>query len=155
MNFLNYYLGKEADDKGRKITDILKWSDIRLEYTHNYIQRVFPSLDASGADPSAPIISIKEADQIRKVFCGDINSIVYFKQMYEKILAFWKLDKPFMKKPHWIKHRNHNFLRITRVLNCLDVFGLDQEAQALRVKLQKLCNEYPCIIRETQDYWKL
>lgn len=166
MNFLSFYLGTEADDKGRKITDILAWSDFRLEHTHNYIQRVFPNLVPSASDYSAPVITEQEAAELREAFADkDTRAKMYFDQMYRRMLRFWKLDaweqthdSPAMmilpKKPHWVNPDNHNYLRLTRVLKCFELFGLDKEALELNSLLKRLYSLYPQQIGDaTMNYW--
>ena len=38
-----FYLGLSPDAQGRKIEDIWQWKHDRLEYTHDYIQWLFPN----------------------------------------------------------------------------------------------------------------
>src|SRR6185437_16980358 len=53
---LAFYRGG-CDDRRRRLAEILAWSDARLEAVHDYIQWIFPLPEASGANPSAPVLS--------------------------------------------------------------------------------------------------
>ena len=47
---------------------------------------------------------------------------------------------------------NHNRLRLTRVLRCLKLLGLEAEAQALYDRLEALARKFP-IPLDTLQYW--
>jgi hypothetical protein len=63
------------------------------------------------------------------------------------------------KAAGWLSPGNHNHLRITRILRCLTVLGLEAEAMAF---FDCLCEIYeneqnkplPAISDETMLYWK-
>src|SRR5262249_55092945 len=41
-SIVSFYRGEAPDDYGRTIEQIWAFSDAQLEYTHNYVQRLFP-----------------------------------------------------------------------------------------------------------------
>ena len=53
---VSFYSGG-LDDRGRRLDEILGWSDERLESVHDYIQWVFPTTTASGVNPHAPLVT--------------------------------------------------------------------------------------------------
>ena len=58
----------------------------------------------------------------------------------------------------WLTSGNHNFLRITRILHCLNVMGLSQEATAFYNALQQIYTEDAAKTRQvigasTFGYW--
>jgi len=59
----------------------------------------------------------------------------------------------------WLSPGNHNHLRITRILRCLTVLGLEPEAKALFSCLSEIYEEeqnkpMPAISDETMGYWR-
>lgn len=54
----------------------------------------------------------------------------------------------------WVRRRNHNYLRITRILKCLVTLGLDQEASEFYGCLEKVYEENSDTIgSETFAFW--
>lgn len=53
---VDFYLGTAPDDHGRTFDAILAHDDEWLEYTHNFIQWLFPLTSNSGANPTAPTL---------------------------------------------------------------------------------------------------
>lgn len=58
---------------------------------------------------------------------------------------------------NWVTPFNHNHLRITRILRCLRVLGLEQHAAAFFVALEKVCKEnvgtMGPISERSLDFW--
>lgn len=46
----------KPDSEGRLLQQILRWSDDKLEYVHDYIQYLFPLPEPSPVNPMAPVI---------------------------------------------------------------------------------------------------
>ena len=53
--------------------------------------------------------------------------------------------------PHWITPGNHNYLRITRILKCLKLLGLDAEAAAF---FEYLAGLRPRVPARSFDFWR-
>jgi len=56
---------KAQDSYGRTLEDILAWKDHQLEYSHNYIQMLFPLPEGSPYNISAPIINRRVLEAFR------------------------------------------------------------------------------------------
>lgn len=59
----------------------------------------------------------------------------------------------------WLSPGNHNHLRITRILKCLNVLGLEEEAKAFFDCLSEIYDDeqsksMPAISDETMRYWR-
>ena len=67
LSYVRFLEGKEKDDKGRTIEDILGWEGkfFRLEFTQDYIQRIFPLPDGSQADKGIRPITAGELSELR------------------------------------------------------------------------------------------
>ena len=69
---------------------------------------------------------------------------------YIKIRKSYRLDR----RPEWLTPNNHNFLRISRILRSLHVFGLNKEADEFFGYLSKIYENIPKIISEkTWEIW--
>src|ERR1700677_2746795 len=59
----------------------------------------------------------------------------------------------------WLSRGNHNHLRITRILRCSSLLGLEAEAKAFFDCLSEICDDeqnkpLPAISDETMLYWR-
>ncbi len=57
------------------------------------------------------------------------------------------------KRPDWIRPRNHNFLRLTRILRCCTLLRLDTERRELYGILMERADRYPCM-EESVPFWR-
>jgi len=59
------------------------------------------------------------------------------------------------RRNSWLVPKNHNHLRITRIIHCLKIMGLKDFAQAFFDGIMNIVAENPDIINKTTlDYWK-
>lgn len=134
---VNFHLGTAPDDHGRTFDAILAHDDEWLEYTHNFIQWLFPLTSISGANPTAPTLDAAQIAEFRQ------NPTLH-KQLlraFDRMLGFYGLDRALdsinkapnwaQRKSLWFSHPSHNHLRITRILKCLNTLGMKQEARML------------------------
>lgn len=139
-----FYRNLQSDDRGRMLDEILAQNDDWLEYTHDYIQWLFPLVARSGANPFAPVL---DPAQIA-VFRQDGLLRQKLLQAFDRMLAFYGLERrgdAIAKGPNWSRRKGnwfirptHNNLRITRILTSLGLLGLEREAQAFYQALSVL-----------------
>ena len=116
---VGFLSGGAPDSSGRVLEEILAWPDQRLEAVHDFIQWLFPLTEPSPVNPDAPVLDAATIAEIRsrpELQAG-------FRQSYERMRSFYAGSR------HWITAGNHNHLRITRILKCLMLVGLDAEAR--------------------------
>lgn len=160
IDYEKFLEGTARDDKDRTVGQLLSWDGnfFRLEYTHDYIQRLFPLPDASGADKSLRPAAEEELARIRINDAAKRNISL----AYGMMLRFWQLDGGKYKDPslrrHWVKRsgKDHNLRRISRVLKCLKLLGMSEyDDFALRVRYLLGLSEkgqFP-LCRETKHVW--
>lgn len=138
------------DEEGRSLSSILAWPDSKLEQCHDYIQQIFPLPEQSPYNPSAPLIS----PQIFSAFRQRADLRGQLRKSFIRILSFYGLEiaadsgsiedvlMEIVKAPNfdtasrrWVNRFDHNHLRITRIIRCLRVLGLEQEAEAFFLTL--------------------
>ena len=151
---------------GRKLRSILRWSDDRLEAVHNYIQILFPLPEASPINPAASTITeavfnaFRSGDEeaeglqagLRLAFARiagffgfkvlGMNHEGYIEDDAEIALAL--AENCEERFSNWVVPFSHNHLRITRIIRCLRVLGLEKEASAFHsmVKAQRNTTKY-------------
>lgn len=160
---VGFYLGTCTDDRGRDLEAILAQDDTWLEATHDFIQWLFPVAERSRVNAAAPLVT---GDMVR-VFHGDETLRSRLLASYGRMLAFYGLqrspDGTVQKAASWPTRRRiwftrdtHNSLRITRILKCLTLLGLDRDAREFHAALAALCaTEMGCGIHAmSRAYWR-
>jgi hypothetical protein len=163
---LAFYTGVATDDHGRTLDQILQWDDARLERTHDYIQWLFPNEVPSPVNPSAPIITAA----YRQAFAQRPELRQNLRRALHRMLDFYGLqisDEPGeprvtraadwqAKRANWLTPGNHNHLRLTRILKCLNLLGLPAHATALFKHLDQICHSAggEAISARTQHFWE-
>lgn len=164
--FLAFYLNRCPDAEGRMIEEIWSWNYQTLEYTHDYIQWLFPLKERSRFNWKAPILN----EQIIQAFRTNEQLRVHLKKSLKVMLKFYglqcnecsnldveiiKSDEYQERKANWIELGNHNYLRLTRILTSLSILGLENYAQALFKCLDQIYSEETRNLgSETYTYWK-
>ena len=154
---LGFLSGKTEDYKGREYLETLEWSDAELEECHDQIQHIFPLHEDSRMARTWPVVSKEIVEEGKK----NAKVIANLKVAKDRFERFWGLNnhESHSKQDRWCRmmpsgRPNHNLLRITRVIRCLRLFGLEDEA-----------NEFYCCATEaanrcgvggaTLTYWKM
>ena len=115
-----FLAGAGADSRGRLVTDVLDFSDERLEAVHDYIQWLFPLETRSGAQPGAPVLTQAEIQGIR----ADPRAADTLMKATERMLQFYR------NTGWWLTGYDHNHLRITRILHSLTLLVSPKAAQS-------------------------
>ena len=139
--FLN---GTGKDNYDRTYHQLLLQTDEELECNHNYIQYLFPIQKRSIYALFAKTVTKSEISQWH---LEKIRENIH--DAYERMMQFYETNN------HWITPCNHNYKRLSRILESLRLFGLNEEADELFSYLSELYSIYPAIIGEgTYSYWK-
>ncbi len=166
---LDFYREESTDNRGRRLSEILGWPDAELEGVHNYIQWLFPLPEPSGANPSAPLLDQQTIGEFR---CST-ELEARLRESFERMLRFYGLElndregafevteaSNFPNRAAvWLQAGNHNHLRITRILRCLMLLGLQAEARAFFIWLSSVYEAErgkprPGIPDSTFRYWR-
>ena len=165
---IGFYSGEQPDHRGRYVHEMQQWSDDRLEVTHDYIQWLFPLPEPSGFNLAAPVLnrqSIQEfrtrpglQEKLRVSFLRMINFYGIEARLGERITVN-RAPNFAANATVWLSPGNHNHLRITRILRCLSLLGLEAEAKAFFDCLAEIYEDeqnkpMPAISEETMPYWR-
>ncbi len=148
-------------DYGRRLGDIWRWDHERLEKNHTYIQWLFPTDIQSAIVPNAPVLSKEEIEAINKPCAAQANIRMSFR-VYLCFLGLEltnievrKADDFNERAAVWLTESNHNFLRISRVIRCLVLVGLSEEAKLFFDCLSDLSVTENFIDKNTLYHWCL
>ena len=120
-----FYIRGGPDAMGRLHSDILNWSDERLEECHDHIQWMFPTAEKSLF--AANYVCLTESDVADLRVSLDARTRIL--AALDRMCIFWGLGKhEDVAKWNWLHNGDHNLLRITRVIRSLRLFGLESEA---------------------------
>lgn len=160
-----FYRGEATDAAGRRIEEILAWSDGELEAVHDYIQWLFPLSEPSVFSSSAPIVT----PAVARSFRDDPALRATLTRAFDRFLEFLGLESrrtpaglEIVRGPRfaersrtWLHPGNHNFLRITRVLKSLRLLGLEDLAEGFLLGLEEIYREHSAVIGTvTHAYWR-
>jgi len=160
-----FYRDNGRDHRGRSLSDIHEFDFYELEFNHDYIQWLFPLPEPSGANASAPLLSMEDM----AAFESDDSLRSALLQSFELMLEFYGLDfvggsadvevergASFNERSGlWLTSGNHNFLRISRILRSLTLLGCVSYASAFLECLEGIYAEGPEVIGNTTiGYWR-
>ncbi len=143
---LDFYSGEPfIHPLGFTIDYVWGWEWEVLETQHDYIQWLFPLTTKSAAVPRSPVIAPDEIAAFRQ----DPGLRQKLLKSLQVMLSFYGFtlapdvsitpDAEFaMKSGRWISIKNHNYLRISRILGSLMLLGLPEHARALHRALQEV-----------------
>ncbi len=134
--WINFYQHQATDHRGRTLIDIWTMTFDELEKHHDFIQWLFPLPEPSPVNPEAPLLSPDIIAAIHQHF--DVQSNLL--RSFDTMAAFWGFhrsdDNLLQRSSHfanqskkWCCANDHNQLRITRVLKCLNLTGHLELAQ--------------------------
>jgi len=163
---LAFYLGQEPNSQGRAIEDIWSWDYQKLESVHNYIQWLFPLIEKSRFNTSAPTLNdgviqaFRTSEELRNRLVKSLKVMLAFYGLESREgengeIVIIKSGEYLSRNREWIERFNHNYLRLTRILTSLTNLGLKNYALALFRCLDEIYNENKeSIGLETYTFWK-
>ena len=113
-----YLLNIGTDRRGRRLDEVLEFSDDALERVHDYIQWLFPLPTRSSAQPDAPVLSEDEIAAIRR----DDRAVANLRRAARRMIQFYD------RTNWWLPWNDHNHLRISRILQSLRLLAGHDEA---------------------------
>lgn len=117
-DILDFYQCRGADDAGRTFYDVIRAGDDSWEKWHGHVQWMYPLPEPSRAQPRSPV-----ATQ------DDYNEIATSPVLKMRMLAALGRYISFLDcTTQWRLPMDHNHLRITRVIRCLCLSGLNDAA---------------------------
>jgi hypothetical protein len=136
-SLIAFYTDSGTDQSNRAHHDLLRFSDTEMEMTHDFIQWMFPTEKKSAFNSDAPVLNRQTIAAIK----DDILFQTRFGLAIKRIFKFWGIEytgtghnikvKPLNKKLHWMRHDNHNLLRMSRFMESCRLLGFEAVGQSL------------------------
>ena len=154
-DLLIYYL----NDVPSVLAHSYKW----FEKEHSYIQWLFPLPVPSIYNPNAPILDRETIDFFqsnarcqRNMYLASVVMLDFYGLRYQYGVVGCALN--WMERyPLWITPKNHNFMRITRMIKSMRILGFRSEARQFFAFLERWYQDKdfnPIIGAETLEYWR-
>lgn len=137
-----FLLAQACDGNGRMVADYFNFTEERWEDCHDHMQWAFPTHTKSAYNPRAATIPLDfelsslTDDELQR--CRATISLLlrsYTQSLGVEFLINHTLVTftllPRIQYPAWASSRDHNVLRMTRVLECLGIFGMTNIQTAL------------------------
>ena len=146
----NYILAflehRGLDYQHRTLKLVWAFSDEEIESTHDFMQWVFPTMEASKNVFDGPKMTPDELELVRQSNAAT-SSIL---QSSEWFMGFLE------RSDTWKRCYDHNHLRVTRMLESLVLVGKGQKAKELFTMLTNddLCTRKGWLEDTTLNYWK-
>lgn len=157
MSIFSFYLHEIPDQHGRFLTDLWDMSFWDMLSDHDYIQWLFPLNTPSNFNPSAPILTSEEC----RIWQQSEKLQENLRISWQKWLNFLGLDYRDkvsyginwdQRKAFWIFNNSQSY-RITRVLKCLKLLGLEKEAQLFFQQLEEIYYQEGMISVVAMKHW--
>lgn len=120
---VNFLRGIGPDFLGRKYHQLVGRDDEQMERCHDQIQWMFPLHESSKFAMVCPIVNeeiVQDAIRYREVNDN-------LRLATERMTSFLGIGKfhDVEKQQGWLNDKNHNLLRVTRIIRCLRLFELE------------------------------
>jgi hypothetical protein len=133
---LDFLRGDGQGPSGYYLHDVLRYSNDEFELQHDFIQWVFPTDQPSNFNPDAPVLTPDEIKIIRAdPHLRGVMGVIYHRwlrfcglRQTDTGLEFGTSEYPTGNQVVWGRF-NHNMLRMTRVLQSLNLLGLRDRAE--------------------------
>lgn len=156
-----FYRGRGTDHAGRLITAIHNFDFRELEWTHDYIQWLFPLVTRSGFNDHAPLLT----EDDRAAFHQEPVIRDHFRSSLAMMLEFYgfrdsgegalqRTECWEERRDNWLTRENHNLLRITRILRSSMLCGFIPEARSFLDAVMKAASERPGVCGRSPEFWK-
>jgi hypothetical protein len=144
MDVLHFLEGTIPDGRGRTLSMIMAFDDQTIESTHDFIQWMFPLDEPSRSHPGAPVLDLSEIEEIKSSEVA-LENLVRSADWYFGFLQ---------RHDHWIRHYDHNHLRISRVIKSLRLLVSDEVADQFKTAiLDFLGGNISAISERSREYW--
>ncbi|GAB1731080.1 hypothetical protein NU195Hw_g7153t1 [Hortaea werneckii] len=157
---IQFYTGGSLDPSSPSDTlekILTTWSDRTLEARHDYIQHLFPLPERSPVNPDAPVLT----NEVRHAFLDTGSQGAALREGLQK--AFGRMSRFYgfvldegqgtiakasnfdeRAPDSWLTTIDHNHLRITRIIRCMRILGLQTPARRFLIALLNADTHQTC-----------
>ncbi len=143
-----FFLDQATDGGGRTLTQLMQKDNSWFERAHDYIQWMLPTRRRSKYEPGAPVLSDRDIQvfQVRR----DLREAYSFG--VDRVKRFLELDQ---MRPAWVRRKDHNHKRITRLIESLMDLGFEERARRVLEQVMRVEKANPEVIDpEAVEHWR-
>lgn len=145
---VDFLEGSGEGPHGFLFSQVLLYTDPRLESDHNYIQWLFPLKEESQCVPDSPTLTD-----------ADVGAILQSPQAQQNLTTgYFLMLRFYTDHDHWLTYKDHNHLRISRILNSLSLLGgevgKENAREFFRVIMRRVQDTNTKINSESLKYWR-
>lgn len=149
-NLIDFYCNNQPNVDGELLYGILVMSVHELEHGHRWVQWVFPSDEPSKANNNSPLLDNETIEKLK----SDTTFYNKFSASADMFFNFLHAGESDDGKPVWLMLRNHNYMRITRVIKSAKLFDRFDIAERFYSYGRDLYDKWPEDIGEqTLSFW--
>ena len=123
---VDFLESRGPDAAGRTIDRVLAFGPRSLELHHDFIQWIFPLAEPSRAVPASPVLTPEDIHTIRGSPAAQYN----LARARAHMIWFYETTDD------WLRPKDHNHLRITRIIRSLRLLVGDQAADSFRRRIE-------------------
>ncbi|TKA25069.1 hypothetical protein B0A50_06133 [Salinomyces thailandicus] len=139
---------------------ITTWTNDMLEARHDYIQHLFPLPERSPINPNAPLIT----KDVRDAFLKHKDLSTQLGRAFARMAAFYGFvvwdngniaeasNFQTRARDSWLTTMDHNHLRISRIIRCMRILGLQSQARRFLIALLSADQDQICN-KNSVTYW--
>lgn len=137
----SFMSGKTPDNLGRYISEIHQFTHFWLEHDHKFIQVLFPIDDDHKFNRHAPLVNPESrqafinSDMLRDAHLRSLDLMLDYYGLQRVGVSIGVRDELAPHSHDWLKPKNHNQLRITRMIRSLYLLGNEEIA----ANFQRVC----------------
>ena len=160
---VDFYAGRGTDSRGRTIDDVWSMSLDELEYTHDYIQWLFPLRERSAVEPLTPtlddetVAAFQATDLRARLVRSAETMAAFYGFQITRDPSGWRVDlapNATQRQRVWLTPGNHNFLRLTRIMKSLAALGHRDLSRAWLHALREIYDRHATVIgARTLQFW--
>lgn len=157
---IRFYTAENTDHRGRYIQDIWAFDHFWLEYTHDYIQWLFPIPEQGRFNQFAPVLHeadqvvFRKSEELRQRQRVSLDVMLDFLGLVRKADHIVRQADLCVKHHSWLKPGGHNHLRITRMIRSLYLCGQKNLAETLQSTVIDLGQKEGLVSERSIEFWR-
>ena len=157
-NLVDFYRNQIPTPEGLMFSDFCQYGYEQFEADHAWIQWILPTKDRSAFNINSPLLTDEDISTFKSdsVLIGNYIYSIYrvvdfFGMTVFKNEVIWQMPGNHKNPKWWLDHFNHNFLRMTRLLESLKYMGYDEFALSILGLLEEYKDKYQ---NSFEEHWK-
>lgn len=145
---VQYFLGVGTDAAGRTLAQVMAKDNSWFERGHDFVQWMLPTRRRSQYEPGTPVLT---DDDVRAFHSRrDLRETYSF--AVDRFKKYLELDQ---MRPGWVRAKDHNHKRISRLIESLRDLGFQERAERVLEQALRVVKLNPGVIgEEAVEYWR-